>query len=128
MSITFMPMIHDRATDEWHMLDAAGADPDRFEVNVGNANGYDLLLALGLAPEPGGELALDAFAGLVTAGLRRHLGRRSPELAEATNAGPGRMTMIFCGRREGYIEERLGDLAGVVQRGREAGATQISWG
>ena len=127
MSITFMPMIHDPATNEWRIPQAVRVDPDRFEFNVANANGFDLLLALGLAPESCGELALDAFAGLVTAGLRRHLGHRSPEMATVTDAAPGRMTMIFCGRREGYLEERLGDLARLAQRGREAGATHISW-
>ena len=39
MSITFMPMIHDRATNSWHLPDAVRIDPGRFERNVSNANG-----------------------------------------------------------------------------------------
>lgn len=128
MSISFIPMIHDHATDAWLMLDAARDEPDSFEVNVTNANGADLLLALALTPKPSGELPIDHFAGLVTTALRRHLGRRSPELAETTDTAPGRMAMIFCGRREGYVEQRLGDLAALTQRGRAVGATHISWG
>ena len=89
MTITFMPMINDPATSGWRMPDAARTDSERFEVNVANANGDDILLALGLVPEPCGQLPLDAFAGLVTAALRRHLGQRSPEVPTVTDAAPG---------------------------------------
>ena len=37
------------------------------------------------------------------------------------------MTMIFLGRHKGYVEERLGDLAKLIQRGRAAGTTRFSW-
>jgi hypothetical protein len=37
------------------------------------------------------------------------------------------MTMIFLGCREGYTEERLGDLAKLIQRNRAAGAMHFSW-
>ena len=40
MSITFMPMIHDPATNEWRIPEAARVDRDRFEFNVANANGF----------------------------------------------------------------------------------------
>ncbi len=37
------------------------------------------------------------------------------------------MPIVFLGRREGYIEERLGDLARLIQHSRVAGATHIGW-
>jgi len=64
----------------------------------------------------------------VTAALRRHLGQRSPEVAPAGHAEPGKMKMIHLGCGEGYIGRRLGDLTGLVQRSRLAGATHIGWG
>jgi len=88
----------------------------------------DIQLALGLSPEPdGGPFPLGSFAGLVTAALRRHLGQRSPERAPCAETGEGRATIVFLGWRKGYIEERLGDLARLIQRGRAAGATHIGW-
>ena len=128
MSVSFLPYVRDDARDLWVIPALARADSDAFEMSVSNGNAVELLLALGLSPEPDGIFTLDAFSGLVTAALRRHLGQRSPEIAPAEYAELGRMTMIHLGRSEGYIERRLGDLAGLVQRSRLAGATHIGWG
>jgi hypothetical protein len=128
MSISFLPYVRDDARDQWVIPALARADGDAFEMSVSNGNAVELLLALGLSPEPDGIFTLDAFSGLVTAALRRHLDQRSPEIAPAEHAEPGKMTMIHLGRSEGYIERRLGDLAGLVQRSRLAGATHIGWG
>jgi hypothetical protein len=128
MSISFLPYVRDDARDLWVMPALARADADAFEVSVSNGNAVGLLLALGLSPEHDGIFAIDAFSGLVTAALRRHLGQRSPKLAPVEHAEPGKMTMIHLGRSEGYIERRLGDLAGLVQCSRLAGATHIGWG
>ena len=100
------------------------ANPDAFEICLANSNAVDLLLALGLPPAPGGgPTPLEQFANLVTAALRRHVGRRSPEIPPFCDQQKGQMTVIALGRREGYIEERLGDLAAVVQCSRTDGAT-----
>ena len=129
MSIDFLPYVRDAERDLWRLPDAAHGDPDAFEMNVSNANGAELLLALGLAPDTSADpMPINAFAGLVTAALRRRLDRRSPELETVTDAAPGRATFIFCGRREGYIEDRLGELARLIQRSRAAGATHFGWG
>ena len=64
----------------------------------------------------------------MTAALRRHLGKRSPEPPTVEDAQPGRMTIIHIGRNEGYIERKLGALITAIQRGREIGATHFSWG
>jgi hypothetical protein len=127
MSVSFLAYVRDDARDLWVMPALARDNADTFEVSVSNGNAVELLLALGLSPEPDGIFTLDAFSGLVTAALRRHLGQRSPEIAPAEYAEPGKMTMIHLGRSEGYIERRLGDLACLVQRSRLAGATHIGW-
>ena len=46
MSISFQPYVHDAATDMCLIPYAARQDPDAFEINVSNANGSDLLLAI----------------------------------------------------------------------------------
>ncbi len=98
------------------------------EISLSNANGVDVLLAIGLEPEPAGIIPLSAFAGLITAALRRHLDRRSPAIETTSDCAPGRLTMIECGRREGYIEAQLGRLARLSQTGVTVGATHICWG
>ena len=51
MSIDFPPYIRDAERDLWLLPDAARVQPDGSEMNVSNANGLDLLLALSLAPK-----------------------------------------------------------------------------
>jgi hypothetical protein len=128
MSISFLPYVRDDERDLWVIPTPARDDGDAFEVSVSNGNAVALLLALGLSPEPDGIFSLEAFSGLVTAALRRHLGQRSPDVAPAEHAEPGKMTMIHLGRTEGYVERRLGNLACLVQRSRAVGATHIGWG
>lgn len=128
MSITFAPYV--QSGNGWTIQEDARLDPETFEVDCSNANAADLLLALGWDCDPANSepLPIDAFANLVTAALRRHLDHRSPETEPVTVAEPGRMTLIHCGRRPGYIEERLSDLAQLTQRSRSTGATHIGWG
>ena len=98
-------------------------------MNVSNANAADLLLAIGLNPDVAqAPLPLDAFSALVTSALRRHLDRRSPALETVIDQEPGKLAMIHCGRREGYIEETLSALAALVQRSRTIKATHFGWG
>lgn len=85
--------------------------------------------AVGLAETYSDEpLRIERVAGLVTAALRARLGRRSSELSAMSTPEPGRMTLIFAERREGYVEEKLADLARLTQRSRAVGATHIVWG
>lgn len=50
VSIFFLPYVHGAADDLWLIPYAARQDPDVFEINVSNANGAELLLAIGLNP------------------------------------------------------------------------------
>ena len=129
MSICFLPYVHDQIRDIWIVPRAMSDDPESFELSVSNANGADLLCTLGLAPEPGGgPVPIEQFAGLVTEAARRHLDHRSPALATVEDVQKGRVTVVFVGRPEGYIERRLGDLMTLIQRSRAAGATHFGWG
>ena len=129
MSICFLPYVHDQVRDIWMVPESTRDDPDSFELSVSNANGADLLCALGLAPEAGGgPVPIDQFAGLVTSAARRHLDHRSPALATVEDVQKGRLTVVLVGHPEGYIERRLGDLMALVQRSRAAGATHFGWG
>ncbi len=125
MTISFSVSRYDDRLDIYNWI-AGNAGED--EISLSNANGVDVLLAIGLEPEPAGIVPLSAFAGLITAALRRHLGRRSPAIEPTSDGAPGRLTLIECGRREGYIEAQLGRLARLSQTGVVLGATHISWG
>ena len=130
MTVCFAPYVRDVDRDVWALPHIGRPDQEDFEVDVCNANAVDLLLTLGLEPASFGVVdgAFAVFSNLVTAALRRHLGKRSPELPTVEDSEPGRMTIIHIGRNEGYIEDQLGALMKAIQRGREIGATQFSWG
>jgi hypothetical protein len=128
MSVTFMPYVFDATRSCWVRPTAIARDDETFELNVSNANAADLLAELGIAAEPGADpWPIELVAHLITGALRRHLGKRSPARTAITDAAPGRTTIIHCARREGYIEERLGHLAQLVQRSRAIRATHIGW-
>jgi len=128
MSICFYPCAYDADQNLYTVMRAAGDESGDVEFSLCNANGVELLCALGLAPEPTGVLPIEAFRNQLTAALRRRLGQRSPQLAPAEQAEPGKMTVIFLGRTEGYVERRLGELMERVQRARVIGATHFGWG
>ncbi len=129
MSISFRPYIHDATRNLWSVPPLARQSPGDLELNVNNANGADLLFALGLDPDVSVlPMPIDLFGGLVAAALRRHLDQRSPELKTILDRQPGKLSVVRCGRREGYIEERLRELATLVQQTRQFEATHFGWG
>ena len=83
MTVCFTPYVPRRGTVETWVLPHIGRpDQEDFEVDMCNANAIDLLLALGLEPASYGDvIGIDVFSNLVTAAMRRHLGKRSPERA-----------------------------------------------
>lgn len=127
MTVNFKPYVFDQVRHTWCML--ASPEDETFIVNLSNANAADVLAALGLsAADENNPMPIDAFSNLTTAALRRHLDNRSPERELIVDPVPGKMTIIHCSRREGYVEERLGDLAKLIQRSRTAGSSHIGWG
>ena len=131
MSIDFYPVRYDHDKDLFRIPDAARADLDNNTINVSQANGLDLLDALGISTSCGVK-PLAEFTRLLAAARQADLATRkgniSPALPTHVDAAPGRMTMIHCGRRSGYIEERLSEMSALVERGRTLGATHLSWG
>jgi len=101
-------------------------DPDSFELSVSNANGADLLCALGLASEPGGgPVPIDQFRWPGDGGGASPSRHRSTALATVEDVQKGRLTVVLVGRPEGYIERRLSDLMTLIQRSRAVGATHL---
>lgn len=97
------------------------------DVNMGNANAARLCGTLDIA------LADDGWCGSMEATnfLSRVLIAQALEPADEgipthEIAGPG-ATMIDCGRRVGYIQERLGQLADLALWAADNGA-EVSWG
>jgi len=126
MPICFKPYVRDDAPGGWKVPREAQQNVDDFDVNFTNANAYDVLATLGLRPQPG-MLSINAFGNLVTAALRRDLGRRSPAIPRSADRKSRDIIVINHGCAEGYIEARLGNLAGLVQRSRTINATHIGW-
>lgn len=105
-----------------------GADDEPFALVLNNSNGADVLLALGLPPDPSGIVPIERFRQLAITARRRHLGQRSAKLQTVEVSSPGRITVIFGGRAEGFIEQRFADLTALVEASMHIGATHIGWG
>jgi hypothetical protein len=129
MTVCFTPYVRGASFGAWVLPHIGRPDQEEFEVDVCNANAVDLLLALGLEPTSYGDVvAIDVFSNLVTAAMRRHLGKRSPELPTIEDSEPGQLAIVHIGRVEGYIERRLGDLARAIQLSRTISVRRISVG
>lgn len=131
MSVVFVPYAApDTSGQLWLWPEVCRQDPDRFTLELCNGNAADVLDQLGFSGEAWLDepLRIEEFSRLVTYALRRRLGRRSPALPpqQLSLNGEG-MRITDCGRAEGYIEQRLYDLARMAARAREIGATHIGW-
>ena len=124
MTVSFYPYVFDAVAERYVL---AGAENGTFELS--NANAFDLLSILGFEdlwsapPQP-----IATFLGRLTAALRKSTGRPSAEIPVTVDQATGRLTVIDCGRAEGYLNRRLHELAILVQQSREAGATHVGWG
>jgi len=102
---------------------------DDLEFSLSNANAADVLDALGIdtsysvAPWP-----LPAFKALLIVTRRKRLGHASPAIPMSRKQESGRITLIECGRAEGYIEQKLAQLSDIMNQGLEIGATHVGWG
>ncbi|WP_206663661.1 hypothetical protein [Prescottella subtropica] len=105
-------------------IESVTADGDDApEVNMSNTNAVMLLDLLGLDTEGFGDCPADDFLGrvLVASAL-------SPaDEGVPAHAVGGNPRMIDCGRRPGYIQERLGDLHRLAAWAVENGRT-VQWG
>ncbi len=102
---------------------------DDLEFSLSTANAADVLDALGIemsysdAPWP-----LAAFRALLIVARRKRLGHASPAIPMSEKQESGRITLIECGRAEGYIEQKLAQLSDIMNQGLEIGATHVGWG
>ena len=131
MSKDFHIVFYDATQDIFRIPQAALADLENNSVNLSNDNGAAILAALGIDDSVGVK-PLDEFARMLAAArqadLRSRRGECSPAIPLGGDAQPGRLTIIDCGRRSGYIENRLGQLSILVEKGQDFGATHMSWG
>lgn len=124
MSITFA-VLHQNG----QRFDRAPLLPDDSDLSLSNDNAYDVLAALGIEDScSSSPWPITRFRSLLTVARRNRLGHRSPAVPTTEHSEPGRMTIIECGRSEGYVERRLEDLSDLVNRGLDAGATHVGWG
>ncbi|WP_294542234.1 hypothetical protein [uncultured Rhodoblastus sp.] len=123
MSISFLLYNQDSANFRLTPL------PDDAQLSLSNDNAFAVLEALGIEePCSSSPWPIACFRSLLTVARRKRLGHSSPASPSAEHHEPGRMTLIDCGRAEGYIERRLKDLSDLVNTGLEAGATHVAWG
>jgi hypothetical protein len=109
---------------EYLYVNPAIAEP---EVNMSNSNAYDLMDVLGLIPEEGnfddvcvGSMKAEDFLGRVV--VARGLAPVSPERLPEQDG-----IMIYAGRREGYVQERLEQLQEVADWAI-ANKREVVWG
>ena len=119
MSVTFWPVCQTRQNIE-----------ESLQHNVCNANAADLVEAMGLPREDyvGGEMPIDTFINRCRNYLRSHIGKPSDAILPEVDKERGKCEVIFFGRREGYINEKLHALVVMAERAKTEGALTISWG
>jgi hypothetical protein len=103
----------------------AGQDSDE-TINLSNANAWTLLEWIGIAPDHGGTVPARELAALTRRRLWPEVRERNDEgVAPSVDKAPGRCTMIDCGRRPGYFQERAEQLLRLAEA---AGDGAIAWG
>ena len=112
------------ATHDWCVV-AEDILDDAPSLNVSNTNAVDLLVALCLPVDSlcGSEDA-GAFRDMVLRAIALHDG--GDAIAPSTWRGEGGATIIDCGRREGYILEKLQALLKVADSAAEFGVP-VQW-
>lgn len=101
-------------------------------MNLSNANADALFAALGLpldAEEGAGDFAIDAVIAACIRWTAKANFVATPEIApsvsRASSGGTLGATMIDCGRREGYLNDKVAALHRLAVEGRKRGATII---
>jgi len=81
---------------------------DALSVNVSNSNAFALLDRLGIDADYCGSMAAEDFLGRA---MVANVGRCDEGFAPTTERGQGGATMIDCGVRPGYFDDRMSSLA-----------------
>jgi len=108
MSITFN-VARETEHPEFGTVIEAVPGFDRYSVNVSNANAFALLDRLGIEdPDYCGSIEAEDFLGRT---MVANVGRPDDGVGSAEFRGEGGCTVIDCGVRPGYFDDRMGSLA-----------------
>lgn len=120
MSISFAPKIPTaKYADGIMACDVA-------EVNVSNSNGYAIQEALGLVPDYSGRIGATELRERCLVALMSDDGK-DLAVPAVESIGEGGATIIDCGRREGYMQDRISSLLEMAQMCENYGWA-ICWG
>ena len=102
--------------------------PD-LELNLSNANFVylmrDVLCFEGNA-YGGFEVDINVFITVAQKWLRNNLGKPSKEVPEVEEIGPCGATLVQCGIREGYENEKIHRMVIIAQQGKEHGGEVVA--
>jgi hypothetical protein len=120
MSITFAAAPTRRAdgTLDFHTSD------DEPWVNVSNTNASLLLERLGIEFDYSGQIDAEDLLGRA---LVANVGRDDSGMASTTDRGAGGATIIDCGLRPGYFDERMAQLVEVAEYAKTVGTGKVQW-
>lgn len=90
---------------------------DDAEFNVSNTNGYMLLNRLGIEADYSGSAKADVMLGASLLALATNAS--DDGVASTTDVGAGGATIIECGLRAGYWEDRLSSMADLATMAKE---------
>lgn len=87
------------------------------ELNVSNTNGYALLNRLGIEADYSGAVDADTMLGASLLALA--VNENDDGVADTVDTGLKGATMIYCGLRVGYWEEKLSVMADIATMAKE---------
>ena len=119
MSANFVPVIHSTSDTDPRVNGCP-------EFNVSNSNAASILASLGLEPNfwDAPPYSLEQVEAECVTFLRIASGTEADAQVSARQTG----NAIHCGRREGYMTDRVTQLLEVVRYGLEHGATHLQVG
>lgn len=100
-------------------------------LNVSNANGSDIVAALGYGAE---QYAMGDFGDEIQPFIARcnawlaGNSKADAAIAPSVSQVPGRIAIYDCGREAGYLQAKIEALLAIARRGQQAGATMILGG
>jgi len=94
-----------------------------FEVNVSNSNAFALLDRLGIEADYCGTMTAEDFLGRT---MVANVGRFDDGIESTTERGQGGATIIDCGLRPGYFEDRMSSLAELASAAATRGLL-VAW-
>lgn len=96
------------------------------DMNLTHRNMRDVLNAVGYELDEDGLLVdIQQFIRAVTLWRTTNLTTESPGLDASILKAPGRAAVIDCGRRPGYINDKIQQAGQIAVEGRQRGATHI---